>query len=70
MNCAERYLASDEILRGVVKDLYKWLEEQHQDGWAGEWPPARERGGPTREQRKQAEIDRSWQEVVNGPRQG
>lgn len=38
MACAERYLASDEVARGVVKQFYNWLEQQHRDGWKGDWP--------------------------------
>lgn len=72
MACAERYLASDEVARGVVKHLYNWLEQQHRDGWAGDWPRVRERGGPvqTAEQRRQAEIERQWQELGNGTSEG
>lgn len=36
--CADRYLSSDEVDRGVVKQLFNWLEQQHRDGWTGEWP--------------------------------
>jgi hypothetical protein len=70
--CADRYFASDEVSRGVVMDLHNWLERQYRGGWADEWPPARERRGPpnSRDQRRQAEIDRSWQEVSNGTREG
>jgi len=45
MACAERYLASDEVSRGEVKQLYQWLEQQHRAGWTGNWPPARKRRG-------------------------
>jgi hypothetical protein len=40
MACADRYLASDEVSRNVVMNLSTWLEQQHRDGWGGEWPAA------------------------------
>jgi hypothetical protein len=42
MACAERYLASDQVARGIVKHLYNWLEQQHRDGWSADWPPGRQ----------------------------
>jgi hypothetical protein len=38
MACADRYLASDEVNRGVVMQLFNWLEQQHRDAWKGDWP--------------------------------
>ena len=37
-SCLSRYLASDEVARGVVANPEKWLMEQHRDGWEGMWP--------------------------------
>lgn len=36
--CLERYLASDEVSRGVVMSGEKWLNSQSADAWAGIWP--------------------------------
>lgn len=41
MACLERYGRSDEVARGVVCNPDKWIYDQSQDGWAGDWPPAR-----------------------------
>lgn len=38
--CLARYLASDEVTRGIVANPDKWLYEQHRNGWAGDWPRA------------------------------
>jgi hypothetical protein len=35
--CLERYGASDEVKRGIVTNADKWLFEQSQDNWRGEW---------------------------------
>jgi hypothetical protein len=51
MACGGRYLASDEVARGVVKNFFRWLEEQHRDGWAGDWPV--ERKAPAAERKPQ-----------------
>lgn len=67
MACADRYLNSDEVSRGVVCNFHTWLERQHRGGWADEWPRARERPAAPqgREQRRQADIDRSWEDITN-----
>jgi hypothetical protein len=67
LSCVDRYLGSDEVRRGVVKQLFNFLEQQHRDGWAGDWPPARAEGAPAVSSR-QAGIDADWMEVVNGKR--
>jgi uncharacterized protein YdaU (DUF1376 family) len=66
-DCLNRYLKSDEVARAVVMNPDKWLCEQHRNGWTGDWPAARVSGAPaeTREQRRQAEIDRHWAAVGN-----
>jgi uncharacterized protein YdaU (DUF1376 family) len=38
--CFSRYLASDQVNRGVVKKAHLWLQSQHRDGWASKWPVA------------------------------
>ena len=36
----DRYLASDEVSRGVVMDPAKWLRDQKSAKWGGKWPAA------------------------------
>jgi hypothetical protein len=36
----DRYLASDEVSRGVVTDPAKWLMDQKSAKWGGKWPQA------------------------------
>lgn len=36
--CLRRYLASDEVSRGIISNPDNWLNSQHRDGWGGEWP--------------------------------
>ena len=38
--CLDRYLASDEVARGVIMNPEKWLMEQAADHWSGTWPAA------------------------------
>jgi hypothetical protein len=42
--CLDRYLASDEVARGVLTNPETWLSKQYQDGWTGEWPAAKHEG--------------------------
>jgi hypothetical protein len=44
--CLRRYIASDEVSRGVVANPAKWLQEQARDAWGGTWPTTR--NGATR----------------------
>jgi hypothetical protein len=39
-DCLGRYLASDEVSRGVVMNPARWLRECSRDGWTSDWPPA------------------------------
>lgn len=39
-SCMERYLASDRVARGVVQAGDRWLREQAENGWQGDWPRA------------------------------
>lgn len=40
--CLKRYLASDQVSRGVIMNPDKWIREQHYSQWQGNWPaPAR-----------------------------
>jgi hypothetical protein len=59
--CIGRYLASDQVARGVVGKFAGWLFQQSRDGWAGEWPKAQSREG-----RRQAEIEAGWDWSKNG----
>ena len=36
----DRYLASDEVARGVITEPARWLQEQKSAKWGGKWPPA------------------------------
>ncbi len=36
----DRYLASDEVARGVCAEPSKWLFDQSRGKWAGKWPAA------------------------------
>ncbi len=74
----DRYLASDEVARGVVAAPHKWLFEQARSGWAGKWPAARKGiispAAPTRINEKprefsEAEIDRMLHDEDPGIRQ-
>jgi hypothetical protein len=57
--CAERYLASDQVARHIVTRFDRWLEQQHSDDWAGDWPKVRDSV-------RQAAIDREWSELEDG----
>jgi len=35
----DRYLASDEVRRGVLMDVANWLMDQKSGRWSGKWPP-------------------------------
>lgn len=39
--CRDRYLASEEVSRGVCMNPEKFLNEQKVNNWNGQWPPAR-----------------------------
>lgn len=44
--CARRYLASDQVARGIFSKLGNWLFKAASDEWRGEWPaPVRKLGG-------------------------
>lgn len=36
----DRYLASDEVSRGIVGDPARWLQDQKSANWGGKWPTA------------------------------
>jgi hypothetical protein len=36
--CLTRYLASDEVSRGIISNPDRWINSQHRDGWSGDWP--------------------------------
>jgi hypothetical protein len=36
--CRDRYLASDEVARGIVMDPHNFISKQAHSGWSGKWP--------------------------------
>jgi hypothetical protein len=55
--CMGRYLASDQVDRGVVMGLERFIERQAADGWRGEWPrPRSPNRKPTRGEADAAAI--------------
>lgn len=38
--CLSRYLASDQVARGILKSPRNWLHDAARDGWAADWPAA------------------------------
>jgi len=58
--CVDRYLGSDEVDRAVVKHFCNFLEDQHRDGWAGEWPAV-----TSPQERRQAAEDRMWKREIS-----
>jgi len=48
--CLERYLASDQVRRGVVMNPDNWLSECGADNWRNDWPRPRE---PSKERRSE-----------------
>jgi len=63
--CIGRYLASDQVARGVVSKFAGWLFQANRDEWASEWPKAQ-----SREERRQAEIDRHWENLGKEAKDG
>lgn len=61
--CRDRYLASEEVARGVIMEPWKFIRTQADCGWSGKWPAAaRINGG------RQASIDAEWEGIANGTR--
>ena len=54
--CLARYLASDEVARGVIANPDKWLYEQHRNSWEGDWPRAPDSGYRKTRQQEQADA--------------
>lgn len=42
--CLDRYLASDQVSRGVVSKPAIWLQKQNRDKWESKWPGIRTNG--------------------------
>lgn len=42
--CLDRYLASDQVNRGVVSKAHGWLQQQHRGKWESKWPVAKANG--------------------------
>lgn len=57
----DRYLASDEVSRGIVKDPAKWIVEQKSGGWGGKWPPVTKPNGV--KQSRSAAIDEALKDL-------
>lgn len=57
--CLARYLASDQVKRGIVMKPANWLRQQNRDGWLSEWPGAVNGNGhhETRAQRLAREME-------------
>jgi hypothetical protein len=55
--CRDRYNASQEVADGALMEADRFLTEQSDNGWAGDWPAARG-----------CRADAEWQEVLNGGR--
>lgn len=57
--CLARYLASDQVKRGIVMKPANWLRQQNRDGWLAEWPAAVNGNGhhETRAQRLAREME-------------
>ncbi len=58
----DRYLASEEVARGVVMEPWKFIRTQADCDWSGKWLPAKRNGG------RQASIDAEWEGITNGTR--
>jgi hypothetical protein len=41
--CLDRYLASDQVHRGILMRASRWLREQRGNNWAGDWQRPRTR---------------------------
>jgi hypothetical protein len=39
--CLDRFLSSDQASRNVIGYAHNWIQQQHQDGWRGDWPAAK-----------------------------
>lgn len=59
--CRDRYLASDEVARGAIMDVAKWLFAQASAKWQGRWPVAIKQ--PSKES-KAALDERLWSEIL------
>jgi len=43
-SCLDRYLASEQVSRGVLKRPNNWLHDCSRDNWKSDWPPAVKNG--------------------------
>jgi hypothetical protein len=50
MACTARYIASDDVSRGVICNPDTFLQKQAKDKWRGTWPAPRGRQQPSRQQ--------------------
>lgn len=68
-DCRDRYLASDEVVRGVVMEPWKFLSQQGKNNWSGKWVKAREAPEPKlsiAEQAKQLHREQEARKNANG----
>ena len=45
-SCLDRYLASDQVLRGAVMKPANWLLTGHRDKWLSDWPKPQQKKHP------------------------
>jgi hypothetical protein len=62
----DRYLASDEVARGVVGDPAKWLQDQKSAKWGGKWPAAVARAPNGKASTGDRVLAKMVQRIANG----
>jgi hypothetical protein len=61
----DRYLASDEVSRGVITGVERWLYDQRKSGWTGKWA-APISSKPTAKETRAAGIRSAFPELEDG----
>lgn len=64
----DRYLASDEVSRGVITDPTRWLGDQKSAGWAGKWPAAVARMANGKASTVDRVLAKMQERIANGER--
>lgn len=64
----DRYLASDEVSRGVWTDPVAWLMDQKSAKWGGKWPAAKARAPAGKESVVERAAARMLQRAIDGGR--
>jgi len=62
----DRYLASDEVARGVVTEPTRWLQDQKSAKWGGKWPPAITRAPNGKASTGERVLAKMAQRITNG----